>query len=201
MPDPSEIQQSLTGAWRLMMGRSDGMRLLNTSVDGFWESFYAIVIAAPALAIGWVASANDLQLMETPGSKGSIVVRLALIDLVVWILPLVLLALVVRRIGIADRFVHYVVSGNWASALLIWMMLPPSILRLVAPAASDFASLLSLGLFLLSLVLSWRQTNAALNKGPAVATALFAGMFVVALIILITLQSALGLSAPDQLPG
>lgn len=201
MPDPEEIQRGLTGAWRLMMGRSDGLKLLNTSVDGFWNSFFAMVVAAPALAIGWVASANDLQLMNATGSKVSLVGRLALIDVAVWILPLVLLTLVVRRIGIADRFIHYVVSGNWASALLVWMTLPPSILRLLAPATSEFASLLSLGLFLLSLVLSWRQTNAALDKGPAVATALFVGMFVCGLAILIGLQSLLGLGGPDQMPG
>lgn len=199
MPNPAEIQRSLTGAWRLMMGRVDGMRLLDTSAEGFWDSFQAIAVAAPALAIGWIASANDLQL--TSASRLSIVLRLAIIDMAVWILPLVLLALVAKRVGIADRFVHYVVSGNWASALLVWIMLPPSILRLVAPAAGDVASLLSLGLFLGTLVLSWRQTNAALNKGPAVATALFAGMFVCALVVLIVLQSALGLNTPDQLPG
>ena len=63
------------------------------------------------------------------------------------------------------------------------------------------ASLLSLMLFLASLVLTWRQTNAVLNKGPAMATALFVGMFVSALAVLIALQTLFGLNIPDQLPG
>lgn len=201
MPDATEIQRNFTGAWRLMMGRSDGMRLLDTSAEGFWDSFFAIVVAAPALAVGWIASANDFHGFDAGASRMSIVLRLAIIDLAVWVVPVIALMLVVHRVGLADRFSHYVVSNNWASALLVWMMLPPSILRLVAPSTADFASLLSLVFFIGSMVLSWRQTNAALNKGPAVATALYVGMFVCALGVLIVLQSLLGLSLPDQAPG
>lgn len=201
MPSAAEIQRYMTGAWRLMNGRPDGLRLLDTSVEGFWDSFFAIIVAAPALAIGWIASANDFQQFETSASRLSIVGRLAMIDLSVWILPLVALAFVAPRVGLADRFVAYVVSGNWGSALLVWLMLPPSIMRLMAPQTADFASLLSVMLFVASLVLTWRQTNAVLNRGPAVATALFVGMFVCALAVLITLQSLFGLNIPDQMPG
>jgi hypothetical protein len=201
MPDAAEIQRNLIGAWRLMTGRSDGLRLLDTSVEGFWDSFFAIVVAAPALAIGWLASANDFQQVDMQLSRLAIVGRLALIDMAAWLLPIAALALVARRAGIADRFVPYVVSGNWASALLVWLMLPPSILHLLAPAAGDATSLLSLGLFLAAQVLLWRQTNAALGKGPVVATAVFVGMFACALTILVVLQGWLGLDFPDQLPG
>lgn len=195
------IRRSLLGAWRMMMGRADGLKLLDTSADGFWDSFFALVIAAPALAIGWLASANDFQQAENVGTRLSIVSRLAVVDVGVWILPLLALAIVVRHVGIADRFVHYVVSGNWASALLVWMMLPPSLMRLVAPQTADIASPLSMLLFIGSMVLTWRQTNAALGKGAAVATALFVGMFFAALIVLIALQAIMGLDLPDQLPG
>lgn len=32
----AEIQSGLAGAWRLMTGRADGLKLLNLSADGFW---------------------------------------------------------------------------------------------------------------------------------------------------------------------
>ena len=201
MLDAAEIQRNMTGAWRVMTGRADGMRLLDTTAEGFWDSFFAIAVAAPALAIGWISSANDFVAYETTASRLGVMLRLAVIDMSVWILPLVGLALVAGRAGIADRYVHYVVSGNWASALLVWMMLPPTILRLVLPQTADVATLLSLLLFLASLVLTWRQTNVALNKGPAVATALFMAMFVAALAVLIVLQSLLGLTPSGQMPA
>ena len=54
MPSVEDIQQYLTGAWRMMMGKPDGLRLLDISADGFWNSFFAIVVALPALIVGWV---------------------------------------------------------------------------------------------------------------------------------------------------
>ena len=201
MLDAAEIQRNLNGAWRVMRGRADGMRLLDTTAEGFWDSFFAIAVAAPALAVGWISSANDFVSYETTASRLGVMLRLAVIDMSVWILPLVGLALVAGRAGIADRYVHYVVSGNWASALLVWMMLPPTILRLVLPQTADVATLLSLLLFLASLVLTWRQTNVALNRGPAAATALFVAMFVAALAVLVVLQSLMGLNPSSQMPA
>jgi hypothetical protein len=196
MPSSGEIQQYLTGAWRMMMGKADGLRLLDLTVDGFWNSFFAIVIALPALVVGWVAAANELsQIAGISGSKLSIVVRLAVIDLAAWILPLVALAAVASRAGLADRFVNLVVAGNWATALIVWIMLPPSLLGLLWPDASDASALVSLVLFILTIVLSWRMTNVAIGRGPGVATAVFAGMFLVSLAVLFFLQSAFGLTA------
>ncbi len=61
--------------------------------------------------------------------------RLAMVDLGAWLLPLVALGLAARSIGIRGRYVHYVVATNWASAIVVWLMLPPSLLRLFAPGA------------------------------------------------------------------
>lgn len=193
MPAAEEIQQYLTGAWRMMTGRADGLRMLDVSADGFWNSFFAIVVACPALVVGWVAFANELGLGGGVGVRLVTVIRLAIVDIGSWVLPLVGLALVARPAGISDRFVPYVVASNWASALLVWIMLPPALIRLFWPAGEDFASLLSLVLFLVTLVLLWRLTNIAIGKGPAMATAVFSGMFAVSLIVLFVLQLATGL--------
>lgn len=201
MPSAENIQLYLTGAWRMMMGKADGLRLLDLSADGFWNSFFAIVVALPPLIFGWVGAANEIgQLSGAFGGKLSIVARLATIDLATWVLPLVLLAAVVYRLGIADRFVHVVVASNWATALFAWIMLPPSLLRMFWPAAADASVLVSLALFMLTMVLSWRLTNVAIGRGPAVATAVFAGMFLASMVIIFVLQAAFGLTATPQVP-
>ena len=201
MPSAENIQQYLTGAWRMMMGKADGLRLLDLSADGFWNSFFAMVIALPALIVGWVGVTNELSALSGAfGSKLSILVRLAVIDLATWVVPLVALAAVASRVGIGDRFVALVVASNWASALFVWIMLPASLMGLIWPAASDTNSVVSLFLFVLSMVLSWRMTNVAIGRGPALASAVFIGMFLVSLAILLIMQSALGLTAPVQVP-
>jgi len=201
MPSGDEIQQYLTGAWRMMLGKADGLRLLDLTADGFWNSFFAIVVALPAMVVGWVGLANELSQLSTDfGGRLSIFARLATIDLGTWVLPLAALAAIAPRVGLADRFVHIVVAGNWSSALIAWFMLPPALLNLFWPGARETADLVSLALFAATMVLSWRMTNVAVGRGPAVASAVFAGMFFLSLVVFFVLQAVLGLAQSVQVP-
>ena len=203
MPSIEEIQQYLTGAWRMMLGKADGLRMLDISADGFWNSFFAIAVALPALIVGWVGVANEFgqvsgefggaDLDRAPACGG----RSCCLGCAAggsW-RPRA------REPGSPTASSTIVVSSNWASALIVWLMLPAPLLRMFFPAASDAASLLSLALFAVSMVLTWRLTNVAIGKGAAVASAVFAGMFLVSLAVLLILQALLGLNAPDQIPA
>lgn len=195
MPPAEDIQRQLLGAWRMMTGRRDGVRLLDVSIDGFWNSFFAIVVALPALLVGWVPLANELAAPDARFSgRALLLFRLAIVDVGSWVLPIAALAVVAGFAGIRDRFVHYVVASNWASVLFAWFMLPASLLRLVMPGAAEAATTLSLGIFLGCLVLSWRLTNAAIDKGAAVATGVFAGMLAASIMTLFALQDILGIA-------
>ncbi|MCP9228822.1 transporter [Mesorhizobium sp. M0045] len=200
MLSADETYASLAGAWRLMLGKADGFRLLDLSADGFWNSFFAIVVAAPALIVGWVGIANEIGDPNAFVGRFSMLIRLATVDIGAWVLPLIGLALVAPRVGVGGRFVHYVVASNWASAIIAWMMLPSALIRLFLTSANEVSGLVSLLLFALSMVLTWRMTNVAIGRGAAVGSAVFAGMFVASLIVLFGLQALLGISVPDQ-PG
>ena len=199
MPPAEEIQRRLAGAWRMMNGKEDGLRLLDLSADGFWNSFFAIVVALPALVVGWVTIAGELQAHSAEfGNRTFTLMRLALVDLGTWILPLCLLALAARPAGIAGRFVHYVVASNWATAIFAWIMLPPALIRLLWRDAGDAAAAISFVLFLGTLVLSWRLTNVAIDRGAGVATAVFFGMLTASVVVLFGLQALLGVAPPPQ---
>lgn len=199
MPSGDEIQAYLAGAWRLMMGKPDGVRALDVSADGFWNSFFAILVAFPALSVSWAALAAELS-EDGLGSRYSILLRLAVIDVVAWVLPLLVLGLVARPAGILDRYPHFVVASNWASALLAWLMLPAGLLNLFAPEASDLNNTVSLVVFLAALVLSWRLTNAVLVKGAVVASAVFVGMVFAGIFLIVFLQGLFGLEGA-QVPA
>lgn len=191
-----ETQASLTGAWRLMLGKADGVRLLDLSADGFWNSFYAMIVAVPALMVGWVGIANEVGDPDAFAGRLAMLVKLAMVDLGAWVLPLVALALVAPHAGIGGRFVAYVVASNWASAIIAWLMLPSALVRLFLPATDATAGFVSLFCFLLSMVLTWRMTTAVIGKGAATGTAVFAGMFVGSLLVLFGLQALLGIAIP-----
>ncbi|RUT89196.1 transporter, partial [Mesorhizobium sp. USDA-HM6] len=170
MLSADETYASLAGAWRLMFGKADGLRMLDLSADGFWNSFFAIVVAAPALIVGWVGIANEIGDPNAFAGRLGMLLKLATVDIGSWVLPLVALALVAPRAGIGGRFVHYVVASNWASAIIAWLMLPSALLRLFVSSADEISGLVSLLLFALSMVLTWRMTNATIGKGAAVGT-------------------------------
>lgn len=197
MLSADETHASLIGAGRLMLGKADGLRLLDLSADGFWNSFFAIVVAAPALIVGWVGVANEIGDPEAFAGRFSMLIRLATVDIGSWVLPLVGLALVAPRVGVGGRFVHYVVASNWASAITAWLMLPSALIRLFLSPSNAFSGLVSLLLFALSMVLTWRMTNASIGKGAAVGTAVFVGMFLASLLVLFGLQFLLGIEVPD----
>ena len=105
--------------------------------------------------------------------------------------------MVAPRAGIGGRFVHYVVASNWAlgdhrladAAVGAAPAVP-------VPASRGFAAWCRCVLFVLSMVLTWRMTNAVIGKGAAVGTAVFAGMFVASLVVLFGLQALLGIAVP-----
>ncbi len=195
MPPADDIYRQLYGAWRMMTGRHDGLRLLDVTLDGFWNSFFAIVVAGPAMLASWVPLAGELAGADAGfGLRLSMLVRLAIVDIGAWVLPLAALAAAADFIGVRQRFVHFVVANNWASAIFVWMTLPVSLLRLVMPGAADLATSLSLVVFLVTLVLFWRLTNAALEKGAGTATAVFAGILITSILTLFALQDILGVA-------
>ena len=189
-----ETTTRLHGAWRLMNGKPDGLQELDLSADGFWNSFFAMMVALPPLIVGWVEGARFFGSGDDDvGTRLSMLGRLAFIDFAAWVVPIVALGLVARRIGIGDRFVAYVVASNWATAILVWMTLPPVLLGMLFPPLDEAAGLVSLGLFFATIVFDWRLTNASLAKGPTVATAVLAGSFLLSLLTLLALQALLGL--------
>jgi len=202
MPEIAEIQRSLIGSWRMMIGKPDGLKLLDISADGFWNSFFAIAVALPPLFAGWMTIVGAVAPTHAfMGGKLSVLLRLATVDVGSWVLPLAAFAAAARPTGLADRFAHYVISTNWGSALIAWMMLPPTLVRLFYPPADEIASAVSLCLFIVSMVFIWRLTNSALGRGAGMATAVFGAMFVISLAVFYLLQSVLGLGALEPATG
>lgn len=196
MPLPSfeQIETYFAGSWRMMTGHRDGMDRFDMSADGFWHSFHAITVALPPLLVSWVAYALDMsQGIEDQGLRVDIVISAGITDIAAWILPIVVLALVARRLGLARRFAAYVIASNWGGSLLCWIALPPTLIRLVWPAARDLSLALSLVVFAAELVLSYRLAQVALQRPHGFALPLFIALTAISLAVTVTLQSLFGI--------
>jgi hypothetical protein len=194
MPNLDNIFRYFTGVWKMMLGRKDGLAYLDISAEDFWTSFYAIVVALPPLLATWVAYSADLTAgREEAGLRLAIVIRAATVDIAAWVIPIVIVGLLAKRIGIAKRYAAYVIATNWGSALLAWLFAPITLLQLFFPGFLDVATLFAFVLFGISIILSYRLTFIVLQRPQAYVAPFFACMFFGSLFITVVLQQLFGI--------
>ncbi len=195
MPSFEEIQYYFSAVWRTMTGHPEALNRLNTTADGFWRSFYAILIALPPMLIGWV----DVSARITEGSDGAALritntLKLGMIDLIIWLLPFVIIGFLSRSLGLERRFSTYVVATNWAMALYAWIYAPLTFFSLLLPNLSAFFAALGFALFIAVLVLNYRLTRAALQRPHSFAVPFFLSVFLGSIMLAIILQNLAGLT-------
>lgn len=114
MPDREEILGALYGAYQLARLEPAGMTYFNLSFDGFWRSFFAAVLVAPAYAVliglrvAEEPEAVDLGLLAVTESIGYVLAWCAF--------PLVAIVLT-RLLGLARNYVALIVALNWTAVL------------------------------------------------------------------------------------
>lgn len=107
-----EVQLALTGALRLARGDRGGLACFDRSLDGFWRSFRAAVIAYPLYL---VLLAMRVTLAQWERSGGFVIITVETIAYIIgWVaFPLVMLA-VAQRLGRAHRYFEFMVPYNWS---------------------------------------------------------------------------------------
>ncbi|WOC16703.1 hypothetical protein [Pseudochrobactrum sp. MP213Fo] len=194
MPSFEEIQLYFSAVWRAMTGRPEALNTLNTSADGFWQSFYAIPIALPPLLLGWVEI--SARLSEGNGTAALRMIsslKLGTIDMIIWLLPLIIIGFLSRSLGLERRFSTYVVATNWGSALFAWIYAPLTFLNLLLPNFSAVFAGVGFGVFLATLALSYRLTRAALQRPHSYTAPFFLTLLFSSIMLTIILQSLAGL--------
>ena len=79
IPSAVEIAYGLYGAWRLARLDPAGMGFFDQSIEGFWKSFFAAVLVAPAHVLIFL-----LQLAELKVSAGPL--RIAAVESLIYVI-------------------------------------------------------------------------------------------------------------------
>ncbi len=179
----------------LRIVRSDAAALndMDITSDGFWRSFAAIIWALPAMFFSWVVEARDLIMEGVQLTMVRIVIFSAIIELVLWFLPIFVLALILKPLGFAHRFSHLIIVRNWLTVPIVYAYI---VIILLGLTFGTIAPLVLLAfIFLLVVVgIQIRVTRIALECDMVVAAALVVGEFMILIAIMFYLQSALGIS-------
>ena len=169
IPDRTEIASSFTGAWRLFRMDTDAMRLFNTSMDGFWRSFFAAVLALPSFAVAMTAQFGKMDQAPDPVVA---IVLCALAYTASWIVFPVVAAIVVRPMGYGHHYVPYIVARNWAGALVAQVYLATEILILLGIFSGYLGEFVQIILFVITLWYGFMIARIALSATFSLATAM-----------------------------
>jgi hypothetical protein len=119
MADRPSIRENLAGAWMVMNGNPAGLARLDVSVNGFWRSFAAIFLLAPYLVLGFIdqtklQESSDPALAATASDNVGLQLVATGVD---WLVFPLVFALLARPLGVADRYVPFIVARNWAAVI------------------------------------------------------------------------------------
>lgn len=169
MIDAAEIRNHLAGAWALMNNRADGLKLLDTSVDGFWRSFGAILLIIPFAIVAVIGERTLIPTEHVQPLSGAVFARHALLLVTDWVaFPLVFAALA-RPLGLGRNYVPFIVARNWAAVITtaIASMAYGMIVTGIVPAGG--APLLLVFVLGLALRFSYCIARTTLGVPPGVA--------------------------------
>lgn len=114
------IRDNLAGALEIMLGRPEGLNRLDTSIDGFWRSFGAVVLVAP---FAFVSILSQQPLVVEAGAApppltGAQLTLDGIALLVDWFAFPLLFAVLARPFGLGSHYVPFIVTRNWASVII-----------------------------------------------------------------------------------
>ncbi len=165
VPTRLEAGRSLAGLFYLILGNRDGLRLFDTSPDGFWRSFGAFFWAWPVQCFLWTGMwrAAPETRPETVSEFFRFFVASSGFDVASWVLPAVLLLAVCQIFGLSAKFSRLVVVNNWFGLLSAYVGFFPAALRYLTPLSDTANAFISLGVYVAVIWLYYRVIRISLE--------------------------------------
>lgn len=166
MPGFKEVEIYLTGLWMLLKGDTKGFGHLDISDRGVNRSFWSIAWSLPAMFVSWLFWYRTLWISGIGEDQGGGVffLRMAMIDMASWILPLVLIGCVCLVLALEKNFNAIVVTTNWLALPVAYANALLVALAVVVPGLGQLIILLWL-MLLIGLAVSVFRLMAAI-VGP-----------------------------------
>lgn len=124
----ADVIRGVMGAWRLARRDPSGMAWFDASPRGYWQSFWAAAVVAPAFLILDLA---DGSFNQEYGLRQAIVQMIAyVIDWTAF--PLVMIW-VTETMGKWPRYRGYIVAYNWSGVVQVAVLFPLAMLAILVP--------------------------------------------------------------------
>jgi hypothetical protein len=191
-----EIARSLTAAWQVFLDRPDAVDGFDVSIGGFWRSFRAIILVAPAYALSAVVE-KQVMLAGTVGQSefddGLFVIAKTLTLALDWVALPVLLALVATQLRLTGTYAAFVVVRNWASVIAILPFAAIALLYVLGIFDEEAANIASLTFLIVIFRYNYLIARRALSVGIGLAIGLVIVDFVLSFAIAAGVDTLMGL--------
>jgi hypothetical protein len=143
-----------------------GVAYFNISVEGFWRSFFAAVLIAPAY-VGLII-VRDIGLSPEVADSGPLPETFNFLPEVFtyimgWIIWPLAMLIVVRLLNQTQNYVPYIIVYNWASVIQIAILLPVAILTRGGIFPEQAAAIIGIIATLVVLFYLWFVTRTVLQ--------------------------------------
>lgn len=195
MPQLDEVFYYLRGLWLMLVQPAAGLRHLDFSWRGLWRSFWAMLYCLPPILMSWAAIRMEyLSIRPANATTGpDFFFKLAVLEAVVWIVPILAMAAVMMAAGFASRIVAILVTYNWMMVPVSWMLSVYFFLMILSPGDAQGFALIYLILTMLALAGEFMVFNVLLDGNKLMVSALLLTNLVVSVYVSWKLQLLLGL--------
>ncbi len=125
----AEIRAAVVGVFQLWRGATAGFLKFDRSLAGFWRSYTACILGAPAHAMLRLLSRDQAG----PINSGHDAIIEAIAYMMTWVAFPLLMTEFSRRLGREHRFFDYMVPYNWAGMVQLFLFAGASVIRLALP--------------------------------------------------------------------
>ena len=168
IPSTAEIVHALDGAWRLACRDPSGMARFDGSLDSFWKSFFAAVLALPFFVL--LIALRDLP-VEPRGGMAVVAIVEAIAYVASWAaFPLVVFHLS-KLIGRQERYLAFIAAFNWSAVIQVTLFLAASALSAIDLLPAAIVQGVAFGVTMLVLAYEWYVVRVGLAVGGLLASA------------------------------
>lgn len=194
MINPRDVVTGIYGAWRLLLFDRTAIRFFDSTIDGYWKSFYAAVIALPGVFILRVLFIDANPDLVSQAGTDRIAMVFALDYVYQWVLFPLFMVYLAEAIGRRRQYVTFIVARNWSQVIQIAIIIPPAVILLAGGSGDAGAAwLLLIAAHFVTWVYGWFIARNVLDiSGMAAALIVFAELVIS---IVISLASELLISA------
>lgn len=118
-----DLSYGLYGAWRLAILDRGAMQYFDATIEGYWKSFYAAAIVAPAFIIMTAFSVVQTDLPAHIGVLDIVLVQTTRY-VISWVAFPLLMTTVSDVMQRGERYTGFIVAFNWAQVVEMAIVLP-----------------------------------------------------------------------------